>query len=121
MFGHWREASDAVETLVGQLATSRAKVAEPQGRRKGGRLTQEGVRAQAVGFIRRRLSVAAVRAQTMSLLGRLESLGPGLTTASGRRQAAVDQELLWRRERVAHQLAARQGFGVLRRGFAKLD
>jgi hypothetical protein len=121
VFGQWGEASEAVYVLVDQLATSRAKVAEPQAKRKGKNLSKEGVKSQAVGYIRRRLSVATVRAQKISLLGRLEVFGPGLTTASGRRRAAMEQEEMWKRERAAHQLAARQGFNALRRGFAKLD
>ena len=103
------------------LATSRARVAEPQTSRRGDRLTEEGVRALAVGHIRKTLSVAAVRAQCYSLLGRLESLGPGATTAAGRRRRALEQERLWARERRADAMAARQGFNLVRRGFAKLD
>ena len=121
VFGNWGEASDGVHNLVEQMARSRAKVAEPQAKKKGGRLTEEGVKALAVGFIRRRLSVAAVRAQCLSLLGRLEVMGPGLTTASGRRRAAADQEGLWRRERVAQELADKLGYSGLRRGFPRLD
>ena len=121
MFGNWGEASEGVHTLVEQLATSRARVAEPQSRNKGGVLTEEGVKALAVGFIRRRLSIAAVRAQCISLLGRLEVMGPGLTAASGRRRAAAEQDAMWRRERTAHQVALRQGGAVRRSGFAKLD
>ena len=110
-----------VQALVEQVATNRAGVAEPQAKKKGGRLTEEGVKALAVGFIRRRLSVAAIRAQCISLLGRLEVMGPGLTTASNRRRAAADQERIWRRERVAQELTDRQGYSGLRRGFPRLD
>ena len=68
----------ATHQLVDALATSRAKVAEPQARgRKGKILYEEVVKAMAVGFIRRRLGVAAVRAQCHSFLGRLEGMGPG--------------------------------------------
>ena len=80
---HWhclwklREASEATHKLVDAMATSRARVAETQTSRRGDRLTEEGVRALAVGHIRQTLSVAAVQAQCCSLLGRLESLGPG--------------------------------------------
>ena len=54
-------------------------VAEPQAKRKGGLLPEGGVKAMAVGYIRCRLSVAAVQAPCISLLGRLEVMGPGLT------------------------------------------
>ena len=79
------------------------------------------MKAMAVGYIRRRLGVAAVRAQCHSLLGRLEGLGPGATTADSRRRRAVEQERLWARERRAYALSAKQGFNILRRGFGKLD
>ena len=102
VFGNWGEASEGVHTLVEQLAISRVSVAEPQSRNKGGALTEEGVKAQAVGFIRRRMSIAAVRAQCISLLGRM---GPGLTAASGRRRAALEQDAIWRRERNTHKVA----------------
>ena len=121
IFGVWGEVSEEVQSLVDTLADSRAQVAAPQSKRKGGLLCEEGVRALAVGFIRRRLSVCAVQAQCHSLLGRLEVMGPGLVAAAGRRQSAANQEQLWRRERAAQQLAEQQGYNALRRGFAKLD
>ena len=120
-FGAWGEASEAVQSLVYTLADSKAQVAVPQSKRKGGLLCEEGVRALVVGFIRRRLSVCAVQAQCHSLLGRLEVLGPGLAAAAGCRQSAANQEQMGRRERAAQQLAEQQGFNALRRGFAKLD
>jgi hypothetical protein len=121
VFGNWGEVSEATHRLVDALATSRARVAEPQTSRRGDKLTEEGVRALAVGHIRKTLSVAAVKAQCHSLLGRLEGMGPGAVTAAGRRRAALEQERLWIRERRADAMAARQGFNILRRGFAKLD
>ena len=100
MFGNWGEASEATHKLVDTLASSRASVAEPQTSRRGNRLTEEGVRALAVGYItiRRRLSVASVKAQCFSLLGRMEGLGPGAVTAAGRRRRALEQERIWARE-----------------------
>ena len=83
VFGNWGEASEATHNLVDALASSRTTVAEPQTSRRGDRLTEEGVRALAVGYIRRRLSVAAVKAQCFSLLGRLEGLGPAAVKAAG--------------------------------------
>ena len=96
-------------------------MAEPQTSRRGDLLTEEGVRALAVGYVRRRLSVAAVKAQSFSLLGRLEGLGPGAVTAAGRRRRALEQERLWPRERHADAISARQGFNIVRRGFARLE
>ena len=120
VFGNWGEASEAVHSLVEQLAVSRAKIAEPQKRNKGGTLTEEGVKSLAVGTIRRRLSIAAVKAQSLSLLGRLEVMGSGSTSLVERRRKAVQQEEKLRRSREAHRVAARQGFNVLRKGFPKL-
>ena len=48
-------------------------------------------------------------------------MGPGKTIAAGRRRRALEQERLWARERRADALAARQGFNLVRRGFARLD
>ena len=71
VFGNFGEASQAVHQLVDALASSRARIADPQARgRKGQVLTEEGVKSLAVGYIRRRLGVAAVKAQCHSLLGR---------------------------------------------------
>ena len=121
VFGNWGEASEATHSLVEALATSRAKVAEPQARKKGKSLSEEGVKSLAVGFIRRRLGVAAVKAQCHSLLGRLDGLGPGAVPAADRRRRAKEQERLWARERRAFAISARQGFNLIRHGFGKLD
>jgi hypothetical protein len=79
---NWGEAT---HKLVLAMATIRARVAEPQTSSRGDWLTEEGVRALAVGHIGKTLSVTAVRAQCYSLLGRLESL-----PAAGRRRRAVE-------------------------------
>ena len=75
----------------------------------------------AVSYVRRRVSVAALKGQCISLLGRLEVLGPGTAAAAGRRRWAQVQEQRWRRDRHAMLLRERQGRSILRRGFAKLD
>ena len=46
--------------------------------------TEEREKSIAVSYIRRTLSLAAIRAQSHSLLGRLEGLGRGVTAAMGR-------------------------------------
>ena len=115
VFGAWGEASEAVHNLVEAMATSRAKVADPQTRgKKGYVLSPEGIKSLAVGYIRRKLSVAAVKAQSLSLLGRLEGLGSSTTTAAGRRAKALEQDRVWARERRAHQLATNIGFSFHR-------
>ena len=122
VFGNWGEVSESMHQLVEALATSRAQIGEPQARsRRGTTLTEQGIKSMAVGYIRRKLGVAAVKAQCLSLLGRIDGLGPGATTAQGRRRRAEDQERMWARERKAHILSIKQGFNISRRGFAKLD
>ena len=63
----------------------------------------------------------AVKCQASSLLGRLETLGPGGTAALRRRQQAGELERRWLAESRAQQLAEREGYRALRKGFAKLS
>ena len=79
VFGSLGEASEAVHSLVEALATIRVRVAGPQKERMGVVRSEEGETSIAVGFIRRTLSLAGIRAQSHSLLGRLEGLGRGFT------------------------------------------
>ena len=74
-----------------------------------------------MSYIKRRVSVAAVKGQCLSLLGRLEVLGPGTAEAAGRRRWAQVQEQRWMKDRQAMLLSERQGRSILRRGFARLD
>ena len=48
-------------------------------------------------------------------------MGRGVTAAMGRRKEALELERVWLRERKATALSLRNGFNILRRGFAKLD
>ena len=59
----------------------------------------------AISALRRRLGVMAVKCQASSLLGRLETLGPGGTAALRRRQQAGELERRWLAESIAQQLA----------------
>ena len=77
--------------------------------------------AMAISSVRRQLSVMAVQCQASSLLGCLESLGPGGMAAVGRHHQASEIERRWRLEVRAHSLATRQGWAILRMGFAKVD
>ena len=122
VFGNWGEVSEATHQLVEALATSRAQIGDPQARsRRGTALTEQGIKSLAVGYIRRKLGIAAVKAQCLSLLGRLDGLGPGAVSAHARRRRAEEQEKMWARERRAYRLSTKQGFSMDRRGFAKLD
>ena len=116
VFGNCGEPSEATHRLVIALATSRTKVADPQGRKKGDMvMSDEGVKSLAVGFIRRTLG---------SQLGK-HSVSPfleaGAVSAANSRRRAAEQERLWIRERRAFALANKQSYNIIIRGFAKLD
>ena len=95
------------------LATIRVRVAGPQRGMKGVVRTEEGEKSIAVSFIRRTLSLAAILARQAG------GLREGVTAAMGRREEALELERRWQRGRKA--TALRNGFNILRRGFAKLD
>ena len=119
--GNFGEVSEDTHALVAALATCRVRVAGVSRGRRGHMRTEEGERSLAISALRRRLGVLTVRCQAHSLLGRLESLGPGATAAAGRRWQAAELERCWRREEQAHTLASSQGWRAYRTGFAKLD
>ena len=83
--------------------------------------SEEGERAMTISSLRRRVGFMAVRCQVSSLLGRLETLGPGGAAARGRRTQAAELDRRWRQETEAHSLATRQGHRLLRTGFVKMD
>ena len=100
------------------IATSRVRVALPQKGKRGVTRSEDGEKAMAVSFVRRSLSLAAVKAQSHSLLGRLEGMGRGVTAAVGRRREASEVERRWAKQRKAHSLSVRQGWNIVRRGLA---
>ena len=75
--GNFGEVSQDTHSLIASLATSRVRVAGPSRGRRGHLRSEEGERAMAILALRRRLEVLTVRCQALSLLGRLEVLGPG--------------------------------------------
>ena len=121
VFGAFGECSKPLHELLQHMAVSRARVAEPQRGRSGEIRTEAAEIAQNITFLRRAFSVAAVKAQTFSLLGRLETLGTGGTAAERRREFAKVQDRQWSALRRAHALSVKQGRSVLRRGHFKLD
>ena len=116
--GNWGEVSEPCHALLAHLATSRVRVAGPTRGKRGIERSEEAERAVAISSLRRRLGVATVRAQCFSLLGRLETLGPGTAAATNRRWQAAEEERRWRREDSAYSLAVRQGRNAYRTGFA---
>ena len=127
VFGAFGEASQPVHQLIDALATSRVAVARPQRARMGletqGRVdrTVMGERAIVVGQIRRRLSVAAVRAQCLSLHGRLEVMGTGLKEAAARRTAGLAMDHSMEQGRMSFLQTLRQPQHGIRRGFGKVE
>ena len=119
--GNWGEVSEDTHSLLNILATSRVRVAGPSTGRRGRLRTEDGERAVVMGHLRRTLGVATVKAQSLSLLGRLETLGPGVSQAASRRRQAAELDRQWRLEQQAHSLSVRQGRAIHRTGFAKLD
>ena len=117
--GNFGEVSSHTHDLIAALATSRVRKAGVNMGRRGWLRTEEAERAIAISGVTRRFAVMAVRCQASSLLGRLESLGPGGAAATGRRWQAAEVERQWRREERAHVLATRQGWQVMRRGMAR--
>ena len=87
--GNFGEVSEATHSLVAVLATYRVRVAGVTRGRRGRMRTEEGERSLAMAALRRRLGVLTVRCQALSLLGRLEVLGPGAAAAAGRRGQAA--------------------------------
>ena len=117
MFGAFGEGSEDVHTLVQSLASSRAKTLALQRGRECG----EGELAVIVGEVRRRLSVAAVKAQADCLLNRMSSIGQGAAAAGRRRQWARWEEEKWRQAQLAHRVSQLNSKAVRRQGFFKLD
>ena len=117
VFGAFGEGSEDVHTLVQSLATSRARTVALQ----RGRECSEGELAVIVGEVRRRLSVAAVKAQADCLLNRMSSIGQGAVAAGKRRQWARWEEEMWRQAQMAHRVSQLNSKAVRRQGFFKLD
>ena len=119
--GNYGEMLEDTHILVAAMANSRVRVAGPTLGRGGRMKGEEAEHSIAVSAIRHHLGVMAVRCQSSSLLGRLETLGPGGAAAAGRRWQASEVQRRWQQEDQAHSLARRQGYRALRTGFAKDD
>jgi hypothetical protein len=116
VLGCFGEVSQGTHDLIYHLAVSRVQVAGPQRARSGKRREEQAEIALMTAFLRRTVSVSAVKAQAFSLLGRLESLGSGTSEAARRRARALQLERSWGSLRRAHALSVKQGRSILRRG-----
>ena len=74
-----------------------------------------------VGFLRRRLSFAAVQGQARLLLDRLQLLGDGAREAAGRRDWALAARRAEACEMRAQHVSMLQGRNIRRSGFGLLD
>ena len=119
--GAFGEASDDLHSLIHHLAVSRVRFARPQVGRRGQVRTEEAEIALTTSFLRKSLSVCAVRSQAKLLLGRLDVLGPGAAAAVLRGNNALLLERRWAQQRRADALSTLQGRLILRRGHFKMD
>ena len=88
--GAFGEASDDVHSLIHHLAVSRVRYAGPQVGRSGQVRSNEAEIALTTSFLRKSLSVCAVRGQARVLLGRLEVIDPGGAAAAVHNAPAVN-------------------------------
>ena len=77
--------------------------------------TEDAEIALTTSFLRKTLSVWAVRGQARLLLERLEVIGPGGAAAALRRKNALQLERRWANQRRADALSILQGRPILRR------
>ena len=116
-FGAWGEANEGVHQLVQSLAESRIAFLGLQRGRPG----SDEELGLCVGQIRRRLSMAAVKAQVDCLLGKLHQVGPGNKVLAKRRVWAITEDQRMTRERGAQWLRRVEGVHTIRKGFFKTD
>ena len=110
-FGAYNEASPDVHTLVALLAASRVQTMALQGRQPSP--YQLGVE---VGTVRKRLSIAAARANATLLLARMGQVGEGSGLAGNRRAWQRQEERRMQLQREADWLVDVTGQEVVRRG-----
>ena len=109
------ECSEDVHDLLNTMAESKTK----HQCRTQGEVESEWKVASNLSYLRRQLSVCAVRAIADTLLSRLQQAGPagrGAPAAARRRAEAFGREERGRRERAAHWLQHTRGYRVLQRG-----
>ena len=117
IFGGFAEVSEGVHTLVDLLSKFRLKK-EGLSAGRGGSEKRLG---EVVGQIRRRLSLATVKANMACMLSRLSLTGDGASDAGKRRQWQRREEDLMNRERQANWQARISGHSIVRKGRFWLD
>ena len=84
-------------------------------------MTVAGERAIVLGQLCRKLSMASIRAQCISLHGRLELIGTGLAEAATRRSAALAMAHTMEQDRVTFLQTLHTPQHRVRRGFGKTE
>ena len=120
-FGSWGEASEDVHPLVQLIAKSMLLIGEMRPGRRGPPKSDVAQLAALVSYVRRQLSITAVREQARMLLERMQLLGDGSADAGRRRERAAAEEAKAHRERQAQLVCLRQGQAIIRHGFGKLN
>ena len=116
-FGAFGEASQDVHDLIETMAESRLNFQVlAEGRPEGG---SDQEKALIVGQIRRRLSLAAIKAQVECLLGRIHQAGVGNKQLAKKRERALIQDEKMRRERNAQWVRNVEGVRLVRKGAIK--
>ena len=110
--GPWGEGSKDLHELVKVMGETKLAAKA----RSLGRECSENEYGLIISQIRRYLSTAFVRAQSMCLLNRLCYLGDGAQAAAGRRKDAKRMEEARSRDRQAHYQAHIRGRGLSREG-----
>ena len=90
--GQWGEVSQAVHSLLDDMATSCVRVAGPSTGQHSILCSKAVERATVIAGLRRRVGVTAVRCQASSLLYQLEALGPGEAAVQGRMCQVLELE-----------------------------
>ena len=112
VIGAFGEASQDVHALVDQLAASRLQYLALS----SGYNSSSKEKSQIVGQIRRRLSVAFVKANSLCTLSRISNVGPGSRGAAKRREWALREEEMMRKERRSNWTAFIRGGGAKQGG-----
>ena len=82
-------AAEDMYTLLNTLAAHRVRLAGPSTGKRWRLWSEEGERAMVMGYLRRILSVTTIKAQSLSLLGGLEGLGPVSSVTINRCQLSI--------------------------------
>ena len=116
-FGAWGEGSEDVHKLVAAIAEARLT---SQGLQRGSPGSKQEL-GLITGQIRRRLSLAVVKAQTSCLLARLHQVGPGNAQLAKRREWALVEDERMKSERRAQWLRSFDGIKTLQKGQIKTE